>query len=485
MAEIKREVKAEVKKDVEKELEEDLEKDSERIEEKIEKDIEEEVKKDLSEKGIGKKERVSPIGEAVLEDLQNKWTMFKWAFGIFLALIVCLCCFCYSIDSVQDSDLTSLPLPEPEEVVDHAGTRLPYGTKTAVICTLVLCPIGIATRISGHSVSAIFWLNLLAIVPEAFLLGVATEELALHMGDAVGAMLNASFGNAVELIFVYFTLKDGLLDATAGSLVGSILSNHLVLLGCSMLVGGMLVKAPRRFRLNKGTPFSASAALDQSQQLLLASFAITLPAIFAEMHHVTQQHVVALSLGFSCFLILSYIALVVHEVVSPKHGDLAAGHASCLSVQTSIFMLLVSTLFLAASSECMVHALDNFCHQVGLSQTFVGVVLLPLAGDISHWTAVYMAMRGKMDLSIQIALASAVQIALVVVPLSVFIGQWMGQPMTLSLGAVQGVVLNISAIITFAVLVDGKSNWLRGVTLLTCFTLICLTIFLIPDVVQE
>jgi len=352
------------------------------------------------------------------------------------------------------------------------------------VMTCIFMPLGLLFRILHFPNMWVFLMNLLAIVPEAFLLGVATEELALHMGDAVGAMLNASFGNAVELIFVYFTLKDNLIDACVGSLLGSILSNHLVLLGCSFLVGGMLMRMPLKLRMNQGTGFDASAAIDQAQQLLMASFAITLPALFADMHYVTPQHVMTLSLAFSCFLLLSYVALVFHQLVSRKAHDPTAMQA-LLSPGQALAMLGLSTLLLAVSSENMVHVLDEVCHMMGLSQTFVGVVILPLAGDISHWSAIYMAMRDKMDLAINIAMASAVQIALVIVPLAVFMGYGMDRQMTLSLGSMQGVVLNISAVITFAVLVDGKSNWLRGVTLITTFMFITVMIFFTPDVVAE
>mmetsp|Transcript_104016 Transcript_104016/g.335400 ORF Transcript_104016/g.335400 Transcript_104016/m.335400 type:complete len:576 (+) Transcript_104016:161-1888(+) len=484
-----------IKRDIKKELRTELG-IPERAHEDVEEQIEEEVKQDLAEEGIGIEERMSPLGQSALEKarLEDKWEYFQWAVVFIVLLALVIGCLCYlapdPVNAEFYSEETVLEVcAPPGDTRSQGGAQyfhVPIGVTSALCFTLVAMPIGLASRLFAWSGPLSFGLNLLAIIPESFLLGIATEELALHMGDAAGAFLNASFGNAVELIFVYFTLEDGLLDACTGSLVGSILSNNLVLLGFSFLVGGVLVTPRRKIRLSPAASFDRHGALDQAQQLLLASFGMTLPALFAKMHHVTLRHVLTLSRAFSLFLLLSYIALIFYQLHSrPSPSTSEQPEKATLNVRVSLALLAISTAVMAVSSECMVLSLDDFCHSIGLSQTFVGMVLLPIAGDLSHMSAVYFAMKGKMDLSISIALASAIQIALVVTPFSVVFGQFVGQPMTLEFHSVHSVTIMISAIITFAVLVDGQSSWLRGYTLLTTFVLICLVIFFMPDHLKE
>lgn len=357
-----------------------------------------------------------------------------------------------------------------------------FWLKVGCVLTLVLLPLGVWTVKGGYSNAAVFWTNLLAIVPESYILSYATEELALHCGDVLGSLMNATFGNSVELIFVYFMLRDGLLSATTGSLVGSILSNHLVLLGFVFLFGGIAVQVPFKFRLSLDSRFHARDALDQAQMLLVSSFSVTLPAIFARSQHVTHRHVLVLSQAFSVFLLLSYLALVVYQLQSRRKKDsLEHKEIPTLKGSVALALLAAATVTMAISSKYMVHTLDEFCAEFGLSQTFVGAVLLPVAGDFSHASAVYLAMKDKMDLAINIALASAIQIALVVTPLSVLMGSLMGQPMTIAFDAVQHLSMIISAIITNTILVDGRSNWLRGYTLLVTFLFVCLVMFFMPD----
>jgi Ca2+:H+ antiporter len=503
---IRREVQKEVRRQVSKEIEDGA------IEEQVEAEIEQEVKQDLVKEGIIEEERMSRIGK---QSLEGKWRFFWWAVGFLFLIVVLLFCLINWGPEMRLSHQMSSPSSPAGPVVPLAPTesqrtptttmnspqhtptpsrelmgitprdletsrwvrKIPFGVPSAICASVVMMPVGVAASFFSWPHGAIFWLNLAAIIPESFLIGIATEELALHIGDSAGALLNASFGNASELIFVYLLLKDGLLDACAGSLVGSILSNHLVLLGLSFLVGGVLVEPPYKIRLSREAYFNGSNALNQAQHLLVASFSVTLPAVFASSQHVTPEHVLALSQAFSGFLVLSYIALVFFQLQNPSE-PLAGAQ---LSVTNSLVMLIVSTVLMAISSECMVHSLDDFCREMGLSQTFVGVVLLPIAGDLSHSSAIYLAMKNKMDLAIDISLQSSIQIALLVIPYSVILGLYLGQPMTLGFVPVHSVMLVTSAIITFAVVVDGRSNWLRGYTLLTTFTLVCLVVFFMPD----
>jgi len=473
-----------IKDEVRRELEERL----------VKKEIEEEIRRELRKEGFDTQERVSNMGKSVLNVFGQKLQILI-ACAVVVAALVAWCVWASQPqdDGSESGERLSPTSPTQKCSYRTEGTDFSYESDIAIsqpsafesttallgafVLSAILMCIGAALGLQKADHDAIFWVNLLAVIPESYLIGIATEQLALHIGDKAGAIVNASFGNAVEVIFVYWTLQDNLLDACAGSLVGSILSNHLLLLGFSFLVGGALISG--KFELSRETRFDKSSALDQAQQLLVASFSMTMPAIFARLQHVTKEHVVTLSQAFSVFLLLSYVALVVHELPHGREPHLPS--EATLSSWKACALLAVATGMTWVSSEFMVNSLDQFCESAGLSQTFVGFVILPIAGDLTHAGAVYLAMKGKMNLAINIAMASAIQVALVIVPISVFLGSYLHKPMTLAFDSVYGVTLIISAVITFAVIVDGKSNWLRGYALLTTFTFICLVIFLLPD----
>eukprot|EP00929_Paragymnodinium_shiwhaense_P002363 TRINITY_DN102591_c0_g1_i1.p1 TRINITY_DN102591_c0_g1~~TRINITY_DN102591_c0_g1_i1.p1 ORF type:complete len:594 (+),score=113.78 TRINITY_DN102591_c0_g1_i1:134-1915(+) len=498
----KQEIKEETRDVIEEELAEDkklqkvvAEEIEKEVGEEVEEEIEKEVKEDLAKKGIGTEERMSPIGEQVL---QQKWVIFSISVVTLIVTSLTLAVILYFSPPLGGEKTDGSPSDSPAQsprgsVVSGEDSRrietlsmtrgLPISVLLSVVATVILLPFGCLAGHFGMSSALVFWINLMAVVPEAYLLGFATEELASHLGNAAGAILNASFGNCVELVFVYYTVKDGLLDATIGSLVGSIISNHLVLLGFAFLFGGVLAVKPYKIRLSQDSTYDKVGAINQAQQLLLASFTVTLPAIFATHQHVTSSHVLVLGQAFSFFLIFCYIFSVFFQL---RFQHVESEHESAvLSVRTALGVLVASTICLAISSEFMVHALDDFCHRIGMSQTFVGIALLPVAGDLSHMGAVVVAMKGKMDLAINIALASAIQIALVVVPASIWMGYAMGQPMTLGFQHIHGAALIISAIMTFAVLVDGHANWLRGATLIVTWIMVCLVYFFMPDHIKE
>lgn len=502
--EIKKEIREEIEDDIKKELEEELKDEEAEIREEVEAEIEEDlkrdveaevksevtekVKKDLAEEGLGHEERMSEIGKQALED---KWFTFVAALIFLFILALILIAVCYYAPRIADE--TEDDASEP-----HSGGEQPHeilgywdGVKFLLLrpvnILLVFVPIGLGVHFYaakvGHTTA--FWINILAIVPEAYLIGIATEEIALMMGDLTGALWNASFGNVVELIFVYLTLREGLITVCEGSIVGSILCNHLLLLGFCFLLGGTAMRrrasaSPRKFNFGVELSYDANNALNQAQQLLVASFAVTLPSLFADMQNVTLEHVIVLSRAVSFFIVISYVALVTHQLVSQPIKE--TGLQSEVTMSSALTILAIATIMCALSSEALVEAVSGFAQESGYSKTFLGVVILPIAGDLTHVSAVYMAMKGKMELATSIALSSSIQIAMVVLPTAVFLGYLMEQPMTLNLRAMHSVCLVVSAVITFAVMVDGKSNWLRGYTLLTTFFMIALIVFFQPDI---
>mmetsp|Transcript_87445 Transcript_87445/g.187579 ORF Transcript_87445/g.187579 Transcript_87445/m.187579 type:complete len:512 (-) Transcript_87445:54-1589(-) len=432
------------------------------------------LKRSFFEKHLRVRRRY-PHGEQALE---AKWALFTWVGGLLVIVAVVLGALCSFLPSRPTAELEVLaPRLDSEE---EPPSRLPMVMMTAAWCTLAFMPLGLASRLFDAHVAVTFWVNLLAIVPESVLIGIATEELAVHLGDAAGALLNASFGNAVEIVFAAFSLKAGLLDACAGNLVGSILANQLGLLGCVFLAAGVWITPPFTLRLGREASFDVSSALNQAQMLLLSSFSVTLPATYAQLQHVTPQHLLALSQALGFLLVLCYVAFVAHLLHSRGPTPKEEQHAR-LGIRTGMALLALATVLLAASTECMVASLGEFCRRNGLSQMFVGVVLMPVAGDFSHISAIYFAMKGKMDLAISIALASAIGNALLVMPGSLLLGHLFNQPMTLAFHPVHGVTLIISAIITLAVLVEGRSNWLRGVTLLATFAFVSVMVFFMPE----
>lgn len=458
--------------------------------------VEAQVREELLESvRTSSQERVSRAGEAVME---GTWVASKEsaAFGVLAVLVAAVCRLVWLLQEEVPSNSALLPMAAPvggadaatAAVVDVPGStaeepraRIPLGVPSACGLCLLLVPFGSFAQSMGLSATAVFWLNLLAIVPESFLICVATEELAFHLGDTMGALLNASFGNAVEIIFAFLTLKEGLLDACAGAIVGSILSNQLVLLGLAFLLAGALCE-PMQLEKEGALHYDSGKALEQAQQLLMAAFSVALPSAFARLQSVTPEHVLVLTRGFSVILLLSYVALLVGQLRNSRKGQVEESHRATLTAVDAMTLLAAATAAVSLSSKCLVESLQEFCTGLGLSYGFVGMVLLPVAGDFSHISAVYLAMKGKMDLAIHISLASASQNALVIAPFSVVLGHFLGQPMTLGLQPIYGVVLLLSATISFAVLVDGRSSWLRGYTLLTTYALVCLVIFFSPDV---
>lgn len=495
--EIREDMKEEIRKDLEddlrneksgirEEIEEDIEED---VEKEVKQDVEKEVKKELAEEGLGREERMSEIGERALED---RWFTFVAAAMFLLLLAAITFAVCYFaphwVEGEDDDDepVSGRSLPDDAEPLGYVE-GIKYLLYRPVNFMLVLVPIGLVCHFWARNVgyTAIFWINILAIVPEAYIVGIATEEIALMMGDVAGAIWNATFGNVVELIFIYLTLREGLITVCEGSIVGAILCNHVLLLGFCFLLGGTALRSrmtgasTTKFQFGRELEYDSTNALNQAQQLLVASFAVTLPSLFAEMQHVTLKHVMVLSRAVSCFIVVSYCALVTHQLVSMPSKEV--GLRSKVSKGSAFTMLVGATILCALSSEVVVEAVSGFAIESGYSKSFLGLVVLPIAGDLTHVSAVYMAMKGKMELAVGISLASSIQVAMVLLPTAVWLGYFMDQPMTLNLRSMHSVMLVVSSLITFAVMVDGKSNWLRGFTLLTTFFMIALIVFFQPD----
>jgi Ca2+:H+ antiporter len=349
-------------------------------------------------------------------------------------------------------------------------------------------PVAIVLEFMHADAVLVFFASALGVIPTAALMGRATEELAARSGPGIGGLLNVTFGNAPELIIALFALGAGLQEVVKASLVGSILGNVLLVLGMSMLVGG-LKRERQRFELR--------AATAQSLMLLLATVALVMPAIFelvagGGLPNPTAKAVPfpgdleALSVGVAIVLLLSYAAGMVFSLkthshlFNPPHED-DDHDGEPWSVRKSVLMLAVAGAAVGWMSEILVHSITEASEAIGLSPFFVGVIVVAIVGNAAeHWVAVYFASRDKMDISINIAIGSAAQIALFVAPVLVLASFFIGPfPMALVFNGFEIGAIFLAVIIANEVTQRGESTWYEGLQLLAIYAVLGLTFYFV------
>lgn len=332
----------------------------------------------------------------------------------------------------------------------------------------------------------IFIAAAVSIIPLAGYMGRATERLAEHVGAGWGGFLNATFGNAAEVIIAIVALRAGLVDVVKASLTGSIIGNILLVLGLSILVGGLRFPPIQRF--------NRTAASMGATMLLLASIGLVLPAIFHQVvgaDSATLER--GLSLDISIVLMATYALGLVFSFRTHSHlylGTGAAmehGEAEVHPPRTggagkALGLLLLSAAAVGVMSELMVGALEEAAHDLGMNQVFVGVILVALVGNAAeHSTAVLMAAKNKMDLAVNIAVGSSIQIAMFVAPLLVFLSYAIAPaPMDLHFTALEVVAVVMSAGVMALVSLDGESHWMEGIQLLAVYVMLGLAFFFLP-----
>lgn len=327
-----------------------------------------------------------------------------------------------------------------------------------------------------HLDTVVFVTACLGIIPLAGLMGRATEYLSDRVGQGLGGLLNATFGNACELIIALAALRAGLYDIVKASITGSIVGNILLVLGFSMLAGGIK---------HQTQTFNRTAATTLATMLALAAISLVVPAIFHNFSKATMNED-ELALGISVVLFVVYILSLVFSLGTHKHLYTRAADDETeealgtkgWGVSKSIFILCVTTILVATLSELLVHAVEDVSHAFHLNQIFIGVVLVAIIGNAAeHSTAITMAMKNKMDLSINIALGSGAQIALLVAPLLVFASYFIGKPMNLCFTEFEVLSVAVSVIILGYVATDGECNWLEGVQLLAVYIILSTAFF--------
>ncbi|MBK5652919.1 MAG: calcium/proton exchanger, partial [Rhizobium sp.] len=368
--------------------------------------------------------------------------------------------------------------------------HLTYATLASnyVNVLLVFVPLGIIAGIMGWNPTAVFVLNFIAIIPLAALLSFATEELSAKLGQTLGGLMNATFGNAVELIVSIVALKQGEIRIVQSSMLGSILSNILLVLGCCFLAGGIRHRESR---------FNETVASTMSSLMAVASASLIIPAtLYAVMnngntnHRDTDANILVLSRGTSIILLLLYILYLYFQLYS--HHDLFADvenqggegedEAQILSPVAAGVALVVVTVMVAICAEFLVDSIDSIVETAHISKTFVGLILIPIVGNAAeHVTAVIVAYKGKMDLAINVAIGSSMQIALFVTPFLVILGWIMHKEMTLHFEGFETIIFFISVLIVNYLIQDGKSNYLEGAMCLGIYAIIALAFYIYPD----
>lgn len=365
---------------------------------------------------------------------------------------------------------------------------------------LVFIPVAVFLRIFAPEQAVwLFAASGLAIVPLAGWMGEATEHLAARLGPGLGGLLNATFGNAAEMIIAVFAMIEGLHGVVLASLTGSIVGNCLLVLGLAVLMGGM--------RKRRQT-FNRTAAGLGGSLLFLSMVGLVVPAVFHMMQMEQGSNLAVehnLSLGIAIVLFVAYCLSLVFSLVTHRHlygevaageathgkqaesfvgsaDDAASGHASHWSVKRSLVWLIGATLGVAVMAEFLVGAVEQAADVMGMTHLFVGVILVAIVGNAAeHSTAVLMAMRNKMDLAYNIAIGSSIQIALFVAPLLVFISHIMGNPLDLLFNPFEVMAVVLCALITTQVVSDGECHWMEGVLLLAVYVILGIAFFFLPE----
>mmetsp|Transcript_5494 Transcript_5494/g.10327 ORF Transcript_5494/g.10327 Transcript_5494/m.10327 type:complete len:532 (+) Transcript_5494:71-1666(+) len=414
------------------------------------------------------------------------------------------------------------------EVVEGPNNML--GLQTIFLhpfCVLLLAaPLGIVSQYSDWGDSATFWLNFLALVPLAKILGDATEELAANLhNDTVSGLLNATFGNAVEMIVSIQSIRAGLLSVVKMSLLGSVLSNILLVLGTAFLLGGLTKSKKQKgpfhtfnvgseefaregaTRMEKEQKFPLKGALISMSLLLFSCMSFALPTIFNAYPTDDGKAVLKVSRIGACIVGSSYIAYLVfqlythHETLGKEENALSAENgtedgadeddesaddeaddAPSLTSSCALLLMAATTLVVAVNSAFLIDTLESVVKSNGIPQTFIGVILLPIAGNAcEHASAIRFAMQDRPGLAIGISVGSSTQIALLVVPFSVIMAWIVGQPLDLDFGCLNVAVVTLSILVVLTLLLDGRSNWFKGYIMCSMYAFIAVLYWYTPD----
>ncbi len=364
---------------------------------------------------------------------------------------------------------------------------------------LVFVPIALVMEWTHQPKLWIFVASCMAIIPLAGWMGKSTEAIAEHMGPGIGGLMNASFGNAAEMIIAVLALKEGYIEVVKASITGSILAIRTLVMGASFLAGGLRY-SHQKFRV---TAAGLSATL-----LALAAIGMLVPAFFHAhlvIHHTdADEQGVSLEIAivlFSVYMLMLFFSLVTHKHLYgtseqlanddssgatpiPAPAEKKSHHSPGFSVKTGVIILIAATTGVAIMAELLVGAIEETAHAIGWTELFVGVIVIAIVGNAAeHSTAILVALKNDMDLSFHIAVGSALQIALFVAPVLVFISYLPGFPQRLDLvfSMLEVVAVAVSVMIVGMVAYDGESNWMEGLLLLAVYVILGIAFYHLPE----
>ncbi|MDR3596897.1 calcium/proton exchanger [Clostridium sp.] len=341
---------------------------------------------------------------------------------------------------------------------------------------LIFIPISFIAKFLHASSTVMFVFAALSIVPLAGLMGEGTEEISFYSGPKIGGFLNGTFGNATELIISFFALKQGLFEVVKSSVAGAVIGNILLVLGASMLAGGLRYKTQT---------FNQKVVEVSSSMLLFAVVGLCVPALFT---HTVDKSLLntryeGLSIVVAIIMFIIYIFSLIFSFFT--HKDIYTvnleedGSSAKWSLKKAILILIVSTVLIAIESEFLVNGIESVTKTLGLSEFFVGIIIIPIIGNAAeHSTGVAMAMKNKMDVALEIAIGSSLQIILFVAPILIFISLFF-TPMSIIFNEFELIALIVAVLIANRVSSDGESNWLEGMQLLAVYFIIAAAFFIL------
>ena len=355
--------------------------------------------------------------------------------------------------------------PHPRRALGAVGAAVPWALLAGAVAAGL-----------GHAPAVVrFVLAAAALVPLAKLLGDATEQLSARAGPVAAGLLNATCGNAAELIIAVFALRRGLVEVVQASLSGSIIGNLLLVLGAALLAGGV------RHPVQK---FSALGAESQIASLALAVFALLFPAVFFHLARLGHREDLAipLSVSVAAVLLAVYGAALFFSLRTHRHLLGVGSHRMPRwSVRTATLRLLAAAAGTALASEVLVGCLDEVSHSLGLGAVFMGVVVVAVLGNAAeHAAGVMLAWRNEMDAALSVCFSSSLQVALFVTPLLVLLSIPLGHPMSLVFTAVEVIAVAAAVALAGLVTLNGESNWLEGVQLLALYVIVALCLAFLP-----
>ncbi|ROT36606.1 Ca2+ transporter [Sodiomyces alkalinus F11] len=359
---------------------------------------------------------------------------------------------------------------------------------------LIMVPLGIVAGELQWSPTAVFTINFFAIIPLAAVLSFATEQISMKLGDAIGGLLNATFGNAVELIVSIVALKEGQIEVVQSSMLGSILSNLLLVMGMCFFFGGIVNMRHPSTQLGQEQGFASATAQTTCSLMTLSSASLVIPATLYNVldgnNEDKERTVLLLSRGTAIILLLLYVLylwfqLRTHQNLFDSEQQLSEDEPEVplMGAIPAALVLVVTTVLVAICADYLVGSIDDVVESAHISRNFIGMILIPIVGNAAeHVTAVVVAVRNKMDLAMGVAIGSSIQIALLVTPFLVILG-WavLDQPMSLHFETFETVAFAFSVMVVTYTVQDGRSNYLEGAMLLGLYLIIALAFYVTPS----